>query len=117
MNVFDKLVKIVAFKRLDIIEREQAKWFVEFDTEKICQSINILRKRKERIQKHPKMPRETRQSLVEIIDDVILMGTLLSGCHMLKNKEVEKMTLKQVEEINKEQTDIDEFAGQENNGE
>lgn len=110
MNILNKALKLMAFKKFDIIEREHAPWYVEFDNKKIVGLLEVLRNRKNRIQNHKNLPKETKETLAEITDDIILVGTLLSDSHVLKLKNVEIMSKNQVNEINNEKKDIEEFS-------
>lgn len=103
-------MKLIVFKNYDIIHREQAPFFVEFDNTKIEQALDILRKRKDKIQYLPKMPKETRQTLMNLIDDILLVGKYFGSSNMLKLRDVPVMTKEQLEEEKEEQDTINDMT-------
>ncbi len=87
-----KWIKNLLMKYFDLIERKDACWFVELDNKKMQQAISILKSRLQKIINNPKIKQHRKEKLIIAIDEIIMVARFISENHVLKLKEVRKMT-------------------------
>ena len=96
-----KLITTYLIKKYDLIPRENAKYYVEFNTEMISQAQHVLEKRKGELVKLKGLPEKTVNKLEQFVLDMGAMLELFSvGHYILNDKDIKEMSAEEYDDIN-----------------